>query len=209
MAETLKSFIDKLHNDGVQAGEQAREKILAQAQQQAQDIVLQAQNQAKKIVADAQQERESILSKTRTELDLAARDTVNRLQETLTKGLQGVLAAAVQAKLDDVDFVGKVLVEIVKQYVQADTQGAAIITINVPEDMRHKLAEWAIAVFHKSPELQEKRKFVDMQGTLKKAGFEYRLSGGTVEVTTDSTVETLMELVSPEVRELIAKAVKK
>lgn len=209
MAETLKSFIDKLQSDGVVAGEQKARKIEAQAEEKARQILSQAQEQAKKIVDDAQRERESIGSKTRTELELAARDTVNRLQETLTKGLQGVMAVAVQEKLGDVDFIGKILVEIVNQYVQADAQGAAVITINVSEAMKHKLAEWAISTFHKSPELQEKRKFVDLQGTLKKAGFEYRLSGGTVEVTPESTVETLMELVGPEVRKIICEAGRK
>jgi V/A-type H+-transporting ATPase subunit E len=208
MAETLKSFIDKLQSDGVVAGEQKARKIQAEAEEKARQIISQAQEQAKKIVEDAQRERESIQSKTRTELELAARDTVNRLQETLTKGLQGVMTVAVQEKLGDVDFVGKMLLEIVNQYVGADAQGSAIITINVSEELKHKLAEWAIATFHKSPEFQEKRKFVDLQGTLKKAGFEYRMAGGTVEVTTESTVETLMDLVGPEVRELLSKTSK-
>ena len=209
MAETLKSFIDKLQSDGVAAGRQEADKIRSQAEHEAQEIIRQAQEQAKTIVAQAQSERESMLMKTRTELELAARDTLNRLQETLTKGLRAVLAVAVDEKLGDEDFVQKALLEIVNQYAQADAQGANTITINVSEDLRNKLAQWAIATFHKSSELQEKKKFVDLQGTLKKAGFEYRLAGGTVEMTVDSTVETLMEMVGPEVREIISEAVKK
>jgi cell division septum initiation protein DivIVA len=64
MAETLKSFIDKLQSDGVIAGEQKARKIQAEAEEKARQIISQAQEQAKKIVEDAHHERESIQSKT-------------------------------------------------------------------------------------------------------------------------------------------------
>ena len=48
---------------------------------------------------------------------------------------------------------------------------------------------------------------IDLQGTLEAAGFEYTLSGATVEVTLRSVTESICELVGPRLREIIDKAV--
>jgi V/A-type H+-transporting ATPase subunit E len=206
MAETLKTFIDKLQAEGVQAGEQAAGKIRADAEVKAKEIIQKAESQAHDIVAKAQAEIDSRRTKAENELKLAARDTVTRLQEALTDGLKAVLTIAVREKLSDADFVGKLLYEIVMQYVQADAQGTTSININVSDEMRHKLTQWAIQALHGS---QEKIKsIIDLKGTLKKAGFEYSLGGGTVEVTTESTVENLLSLIGPEVRKIVSDAVK-
>jgi vacuolar-type H+-ATPase subunit E/Vma4 len=205
MADTLKSFIDKLQAEGVQTGQQAAEKIREQAEAQAKTIIEQAQAKAKEIVAQGRAECESRRTKTENELKLAARDTVSKLQETLTHGLQGVLNVAVREKLTDADFLGKLLYDIVMQYVKADIEGTPSITITVSEEMRGKLAEWAIKTFHGAA---EKPRGVDLKGTLNKAGFEYQVSGGTVEVTVESATETLQELLGPEVRKIVADAVK-
>ena len=42
-----------------------------------------------------------------------------------------------------------------------------------------------------------------LKGHLARAGFEYKVDGGTVEVTPESVVETLKELISPSLRELL------
>jgi len=208
MADTLKSFIDKLQAEGVQAGQESAEKIRAEAEAQAREIIRQAEAKAKQIVAQADAEGASRRTKTENELKLAARDTVSKLQETLTKALQGVLAVADREKLADTAFLGKLLYDIVMQYVKADVEGTPSITINVSEEMRHQLAEWAIQSFHIPPESKEKLKFVELKGTLNKAGFEYQVGSGTVEVTVDSTVETLVDLLGPEVRKIVAEAIK-
>jgi vacuolar-type H+-ATPase subunit H len=205
MAETLKSFIDKLQTEGVQAGEQAAGKIRSDAEAKAQEIVRQAEAQAREIIAKAQAECDSRRAKTENELKLAARDTVTKLQEALTKGLGGVFSLAIRDKLSDTDFLGKLLFDIIMQYVQADARGAASITINVSEEMRHKLTQWAIQHLHGQEKIQSS---VDLKGTLKKAGFEYQVEGGTVEVTVESTVENLLDLVGPEVRKIVSDAMK-
>ena len=46
---------------------------------------------------------------------------------------------------------------------------------------------------------------VNFHTVLQKAGFEYKLSGATVEVTQDSIVQSLTELVSPRLRELLSQ----
>jgi V/A-type H+-transporting ATPase subunit E len=204
MSDTLKTFIDKLQAEGVQAGEQAAEKIRKDAEAKAKEIVQKAELQARDIIAKAEAEAENRRAKAESELKLAARDTITRLQESLTKGLQAVMTVAVREKLSEPDFVGKLLYDIVMQYVQADAHGVTSININVSEEMRHKLTQWAIQALHGQDKIKS---IVDLKGTLKKAGFEYNVDGGTVEVTAESTVENMLSLVGPEVRKIVSDAI--
>jgi hypothetical protein len=80
------------------------------------------------------------------------------------------------------------------------------MTINVNKEMREKLIHWAIETLHDKE--HAKARITDLKGTLNQAGFEYSVSGGNVEVTVDSTVDTLNELVRPEIREILNKAMK-
>jgi len=204
MAETIETFVDKLQADGVQAGQQAAEKIRAQADQQAQDIIRQAEAKAKEIIAQAEAETENLRTRVRTELELAARDTVLRLQETVTRALRVVLTDAVDEKLTDAEFLQGLLHEMVMQYVQADAGGARRITINLSDQMRRQLLDWAVGILRR--DLKNVKTAVEIEGTLSEAGFEYTAAGGTVEVTVDSVTETLSELVAPMVREMIVQA---
>ena len=204
MAETIEAFVDKLQADGVQAGREAAEKIRAEAEQQASRLIQEAQEKAKTIIAEAEAESEKTRDRAETELRLAARDALVYLRETLTRALQGVLAGAAQEKLSEADFLGTLLRDIVMQYVRADAEGTTSVTINVSEEMRHQLTHWAIQALHK--DLEDSKTSVDLHGTLAGAGFEYRVSGGTVEVTVDSVVEILSQMVSPELRTLMARA---
>lgn len=204
MAETIKSFVDKLQADGVKAGEKAAEKIRAEADAQARKIVDQAEQQAKQILSDAETERKNVHARTATELDLAARDTVLRLQDALTRALRGLLVDSVQTKLTDTEFVGKLLHDIVMQYVRGDAAGKGDITINVPDDMKHQLTASTLQALQK--DLEGTQSTINLRGTLRQAGLEYSISDGTVEVTAESVVAVLSELLGPEVRKTLNRA---
>lgn len=204
MATTLESFVERLKADGVEAGRQAAEMIRREAEQQAAQRLREAEAEAQRIIAAAQAEREKILARTQTELKLAARDTILRLREALEKALKEVLLEAVHGQLQDADFLKELIREIVCQYAKADAKQEDVITVNVSEPMRRRLGDWAIGAFHKADCPQELT--IQLHGALTGAGFEYRLSGGTVEVTPESVVEVLMEIVSPEVRKLLQSA---
>ena len=92
----------------------------------------------------------------------------------------------------------------VVQYARADAVGNGAITINVSEPMRHRLTSWVIETFHKGAERLDVS--VDLHGTLCGAGFEYRISDGAVEITSEAVVRALSDIVNPEFRELIASA---
>ncbi len=207
MAETIQSFVEKLQNEGLEEGRKKAEQIISQANKEAEQIIADAKAQAEKIIAEAKAEADNYRTRVLTEIKLSARDLVLKLQETLIEIVRDVLALGVEEKLNDPDFVGKVLYEIILNYVKCETQGGSCLTINVPEEMREKLVKWAIEKIH--DDYDRLKASVDLHGRLKQAGFEYKcnMSEGTVEVTVDSVIESFVEMISPEIRKIVSEAV--
>ncbi len=207
MSETIQSFVEKLQSEGIEQGRKQAEQIISDAKKQAEQIIEQAKAEAEKIKAGAQAEAENYRTRVLTELKLSARDIVLKLQESLIGIVRDILAIGVEEKLKDPDFVGKVLYEIILHYVECDTHGGSCLTINVSEEMREKLVQWAIEKVHN--DYDRLKASVDLHGRLKQAGFEYKcdVSDGTVEVTVESVIECFTELISPEIRKIVSESV--
>ncbi|MDP7163603.1 MAG: hypothetical protein QF792_08930 [Phycisphaerae bacterium] len=206
MAESIETFVAKLQSEGVEVGRQEADKLLANAHQEAEKIVADAKAQAEKILADARGEAGKTLMRGKTELELAARDALLRLREALSKSLEAVLQYRVRETLTDVDFLGKILHELILLYAKDEQTARGGFKVNVSSEVCQKLADWALQEIR-----QEKSDNIhmpiDLKGTLSGAGFEYTTSGATVEVTLGSVVEILSELVGPEIRHLLESAV--
>jgi V/A-type H+-transporting ATPase subunit E len=203
MADTIESFVAKLRQEGVDAGRAEADKLRAAASKEAGQILAEARAQARKITDDARAEADSTLAKSKTDLDLAARDVALRLRDTLTRAIRQVLRAAAEKPLTDPDFLGKLLDDIVMQYVRANMGEKATIKINVTPEMQQKLAAWALRHLHK-PDTGNVT--IDLRGTLTEAGFEYQADGANVEVTLSAVVDALSDMVSPSLREILRRA---
>jgi len=207
MASTIEEFVSKLQADGVQAGQAEAEKITAQAQKQAEQRIQQAKAEADKIISAAKKEADSSLSKSKTEMELAVRDSIKKLRRVIAAGIEAVLAAPVQEPLQNSDFLSKVLHEMVLEYIKADIAHKPEIKINLQPEMYQKLVAWAIGEIRQAVEGKSAR--LDLKGNLRKAGFEFTIVGGaTVEVTEDSVVAALADMVGPKLRELLDQAMK-
>ena len=205
MPETIESFVEKLQQDGVEAGRKEAEKIKADAQSQADKIVADAKRQAEEIVVKANEEAENVKSRSKTELRLAARDMLLKLQERLGKAMSAVLAKASGEALHKPEFIENALKEIIGVYAQGDRKLSGTVEVHVPDSLKDDLAERAAAELGRQVK-EAGADGVDVKGTLNQAGFEYRVEGATVEVTLESVVEMLSEMVSPSVRELVEQA---
>jgi len=204
MAETIEAFVARLQKEGVEAGRKEGERHLAQSRRQAEEILAKARAEAGKIRAEAEADAAGRLEKGRTDLQLAARDTVLRLRDALGRAVRGVLAAGVGQRLSDAEFLGQLLRDIILQYVRANLEERVTVRINVAPEMRQQLAQWALAHLKERPDLGNAS--LDLKGTLAEAGFEYQVNGASVEVTLSSVVEALSELVSPALREIVDQA---
>lgn len=204
MAGTIEAFVEKLQAEGVEAGRAEAERIRAEAEKKAAALLHEAETRAHAILDKATAECRVLRTRTETELRLAARDTVVRLRETLARALRAVLDSAVKTKLAEPAFIEHVLHDVIMAYVRADVIGDGSVTINVATEMRQRLAGWAVSSMQ--TEVQGQGVTVNLLGTLKAAGFEYRVTEGTVDVTAESVVSILSELVGPELRKLLAEA---
>ncbi len=157
-----------------------------------------------KCIANARAEAENLLARSKSELELAARDVILRLREALGRALEAILAARVKEKLSDGEFLSQTLHDLVMLYAKAEIGRKETMTINVSPELQSKLADWALKEM--TQKAQEADMGIDLKGSLSAVGFEYQISGATVEVTLESVVEALSELVSPRLREVIDKA---
>ena len=205
MAETIESFVAKLQEEGVQAGQQAADKLRDEARREAEQIVQQAKDQAEKTIADGKQAAERLMARGATELKLAARDTVLRLREALGQALSDILCHSAAETLGDPEFLADLIRQLVASYAEADLAGDKRIAINVRQELRDKLFDAALSAVGSSARDAEPK--VDVTGTLKEAGFEYSVSDAKVEVTLSSVVHTLSEMVGPKLREYVQQAI--
>jgi V/A-type H+/Na+-transporting ATPase subunit E len=202
MPDTIEAFIGRLQSDGVTAGKQAAEKIEAEAKQHAAQILKDAETQATNIRGQAEADAARHRERVEGELRLAVRDTVLTLRETLGRMLQSVLTADVESHLSDEGFLKELIHEVLRQYAQADSEGRNVIRINLTPEMERQLAHWAVHELR--PAIADSGRHIDMRHSLDMAGFEYQVSNGTVQVTTESVVAKLHELARPELRRLLS-----
>ena len=98
-----------------------------------------------------------------------------------------------------------VMREVIPTYSKADAQKGPRAEIHVPEDLHNRLVTGAIRELTRALKSQDIQ--VEVKASLAKAGFEYKIEGSTVEVTAESVTALLSEMIDPELRAVLDKAV--
>ncbi len=202
MAETIESFVQKLQEEGVQAGREQAQKLLDEAGAEAEGIVADAKRRAEEIIADAKAQAETNLKRGKDELSLASRDVLLRLRETVVETLEGLLKSSSREKLRDEEFFVRLLHDVAVQYAEKDAAHERPVVISVDEDMLEAATRWAVQEMTQEGG-DDWRSRIDLKGRLKTAGFEYSAADGTIEVTPESISAVLGEMISPRLREII------
>lgn len=200
---TVQSFVEKLRSEGVEAGQKEAERLRAEAEQEKQEILAKARAEADNIKSSAQAEADSTLENSKHELELAARDAALTLKDTLERALQAIIVKPVQEELSRPEFLREVIKEVVTKYAEADIAGQTTVSINLSPELAGQMEEWAI---NELGQACGGAGHVDVKGALKQAGFEYTFSGGTVEVTATSVVETFGGMLSRRLRDTLNRA---
>ncbi|MCB9740566.1 MAG: hypothetical protein H6747_14985 [Deltaproteobacteria bacterium] len=113
----IASLIEKIKQDGVHAGEQARSERIAQAEKDAEAILAKAREQARKITEDAEKAAKQRRTQLEAELRMAARDFAFRLQERIVHQVVRPEAEALtKAALADPAAVSGLVVQFVQQW---------------------------------------------------------------------------------------------
>jgi V/A-type H+-transporting ATPase subunit E len=204
MPTNIESFVKTLESEGVDAGKKAAGKIEAEARQKADKIVTEARETGDQIIAGAEAEAEKVKARMASSLELAARDAIFTLREKLSKQLEIILKLNVEKALSDEETLVNVLREVIPAYAKADVGKEVTTEVNVSQDMKSKLLETALKELAHSLKGQNVK--LDVVHNLAKSGFEYKIEGSTVEVSTDSVTSLLAEMIDPDLRQFLEKA---
>jgi vacuolar-type H+-ATPase subunit E/Vma4 len=198
---SLESFVAQLHDEGVEAGRREAAQLVRRAEEEAAELLRRAEAEADALLEEARTRAADERARDRAELELAARDAVLALQAALSDVLRSILARAAESRLADPDVVASLLKEVVRAYAQADAAGRPT-EVRVPRSLGDALEAWWVREL--AAGIAGNGAAPVLSATLEEAGFEYRVGDGTVEVSVDSVVETLMGLARPALRELVA-----
>ena len=204
MPTNIESFVKTLESEGVDAGKKAAQKIEAEAREKAEQIISEAQDTSDQIVADAQAEAEKVQARMKSSLELATRDAILLLREKLGRQLEIILKLNVEKALKDEETLVHVLREVIPAYVKADLEKEIKTEINVSNDLKSRLLETTLRELAHS--LKDHNVEMDVSHSLAKSGFEYKIEGSTVEVSTESVTSLLAEMIDPELQQFLAQA---
>jgi len=206
MPTNIESFVKTLESEGVDAGKKAATKIEAEAKEKADEINAEAKEAADQIIAQAQAEAEKIKARMNSSLELAMRDAIFLLREKLSLQLKSILKSSVKKALNDEETLVNVLREVIPAYAKASTEKKTTTEINIPKKTKSRLLETSLRELAHS--LNNQNVQLDISYNLAKEGFEYKIEGSTVEVSTDSVTSLLAEMIDPDLQQFLEKAAK-
>lgn len=112
--EDLQSLLEKINREGVEKAEATAKKIIADAEAKAAKIVADAKEECARAMADAEKAAADYQVRAAETIGQAARDTVLKVQSSVTALLEKVLLKDVEKALADEATVGALVAEAVK-----------------------------------------------------------------------------------------------
>jgi vacuolar-type H+-ATPase subunit E/Vma4 len=204
MPTNIETFVKTLESEGVDAGRKAAMKIEAEARENADKINAEAKEKANQIIAEAQAEAEKVKVRMNSSLQLAVRDTIFLLREKLSQQLKAILKSNVEKALNDEETLLHVLREVIPAYAKASTENKLTTEINISEKTKSRLLETSLRELAHS--LKNQNVQLDINYNLAQEGFEYKIEGSTVEVSTDSVTSLLSDMIDPGLQQFLEKA---
>ena len=204
MPTNIESFVKTLESEGVDAGKKAAMKIEAEAREKADEINAEAKETANQIIAEAKAKAEKVKVRMNSSLELAVRDTIFLLRDKLCQQLKAILKLNVEKALNDEETLLNVLREVIPAYAKTNTENKLNTEINISKNTKSRLLETSLRELAHS--LKNQNVQLDINYNLAKEGFEYKIEGSTVEVSTDSVTSLLAEMIDPGLQQFLEKA---
>jgi V/A-type H+-transporting ATPase subunit E len=115
MPEEIKSLIEKIQKEGIQAAEEKARGIEEEARKKAESILRQAKLEAEKIIAQARQEAQKTQETTTALLKQASRDMLISLRQEINALLKKLITAEVQQALKPEE-LSRIILSFIKEY---------------------------------------------------------------------------------------------
>ena len=191
MAEELQQLLEKIQHDGVEKANAEAAAIVAAAKEKADALVTNAQDEAKAAGEKADADAKAYAARAEETIRQAARDTVLKVKEDVTRLLTNLLAEDVKAALaaDAVVIAGTAIKELV-----SGTAGAEVsVSAKLADAIRAQLAAQSLNGV----------KVVSDETT--GAGFTVKLDNGRVEhdFTDAAIAEALAQRLRPDLAALL------
>lgn len=108
----VEALITRLRNDGIESGQKEAESIIHDAHKHAEWIITEAQSKAQKIVDKAKVEADDITHAAQDALNLATRDAMLKLRDTLLGSFSEEVGRVVGTQMADHEFMEKLILEL-------------------------------------------------------------------------------------------------
>ena len=129
-------MIERLRQQGVEAGHAAKADILAEAEREAERVVREAREKAAAIVDEAVEKAERLRASGEDALRVAMRDTVLRMRETLRQRLEGQVKRLAAKQLADEGFLRQLILEVARRArTDAGVDAAEEIEVLLPREV--------------------------------------------------------------------------
>ncbi len=192
----ISKLIDRIKNDGVEAGESEKNRILTEARSQAEKIVYEAGQKAEAMLTSARKESDDIRRRTEAEARMAVRDFVAGFRRNVRERMiKPIIMDHLKELLEDEAFLGELLRELVTSYAQG---GGAPVEVIVSPEMKEKLVAWFSKAL--SEELSQNELVVSGGG--EGGGFFLKRDGEgfTWDFTLAAISDVLVRLVEPALK---------
>ena len=118
MNNKLQELTDKIYLEGVEKGKNEAKEIISKASEDAEKIIAQAKSEAEKILADTEKQAKELEKNTKSELKLYTNQSLNALKSEITNIISDkISSAAVNAALDDKQFMQSIISDIASKWV--------------------------------------------------------------------------------------------
>jgi V/A-type H+-transporting ATPase subunit E len=142
MTEDIKSLIEKINQEGVEAAEAKAGEIQQQAERQAEEILTRARKEAERLLAEAAEKIKTMEERQRQLLTQAGRDFLLSLRAEISAAIERIILQDVRQALA-LSELNKILAEVIRNY-SAKEKGDIVISLK-PRDAeeleRHYLAK--------------------------------------------------------------------
>ena len=192
MAEEIQNLLEKIKRDGVDKANAEAAAILEKAKADAKAMTEKAQADADAIVEKAKADAKDNAARAEETISQAARDTILKVEQSVTSLLTGLLTKNVDSALSDPAVVTPLVADAIRALVSDGKQAEIATNAKLAEALRAQLAATGNV------------KVVTDDAT--QTGFSVRLDGGRVEH--DFTGPTIAAALASRLREDLAKFVK-
>ncbi len=217
----VEALIERLRNEGIEAGQKKSEDLVSNAQKRAEWIIAEAENEAKELIEIAKNEANALKLAGEEALKLARRDALLKLRDTLLGSFGDEVMRVVGKQMLDQHFTEKLILAlagIVREKTALDDHKKLVITL--PEDIM------GVEELRKNPEELNKGVLSHYTASIAanflregvifevsddiKAGLTIRLVDDVMEIdfTDEAVAALLLEHIQPRFRALLQGIVK-